>query len=245
MKKIEMFEKGEKVRIPRINNDSGSNIYWGLPVMGVYNDQLWPTYTYEIEGTVKLHSFKSHDVYCSYLLSLNGKNVGFVYDNVLEKVEDDYQVGDWVVVKNYDQCDEGNGVTTKNLITKLWDINDTEGKGWVSGMGKYESSFIVHDPFSENRWSDTDKGYRYIKKGHIIRMASGQEINIAESTLIIQNKLVEYQGNEVIIGEHVFGLDELVSLLNMEANAGSITFSNGLTLTKEEIKKIVYHPNRQ
>lgn len=92
------------------------------------------------------------------------------------KTKEEYQVGDWAVIKSYKQCQEGNGISKDDLISKLYDVN-MEG---ASGMYLNESSFCAL----------TDGHYVKIKTKHIQRHATPQEI---ESHLIQEAKKRGYK----------------------------------------------------
>lgn len=90
-----------------------------------------------------------------------------------------YKVGDYVIVRSAEQCKEGNGIYTNNLLTKLYSLKE-ENKFNPTGMYLSNSNFIVKD--KNNR-------YRRIKSSHIIRKASKCEID--EKTLSFINELYE------------------------------------------------------
>lgn len=81
-----------------------------------------------------------------------------------EIIKEEFKVGDWIIVKSYKQCREGNGIYTDNLLTKLLDINT---KGLItSGIFKEESDYVVQEKDS----------YQNIKQSHVIRKATKEEV---------------------------------------------------------------------
>lgn len=81
-----------------------------------------------------------------------------------------YQINQWVVVKNWKQAREGNGITTENYIAQLAS-KEYDGHNGTSytGMDYDTSAFAV---VAEDRKNEF---YR-IKKDHIIRYATPEEI---------------------------------------------------------------------
>lgn len=90
-KKIKELKKGDKVKVlKRGMNDSLQSIRHGLYLShtrGVYSIVDWNNKVFEIEGTVELvESVYPHLMKKSYLLTLEGVKIGFVYDIGIEKV---------------------------------------------------------------------------------------------------------------------------------------------------------------
>lgn len=105
--------------------------------------------------------------------SLNSKAFP-LFDSDVEKFRDAnlldlffeplYKIGDVVVIKNFTQACEGNGVRNENHICVLQDINGIYLKK-VSGCFKYESDFVIKE----------GEGFKTIKTKHIIRKATKEE----------------------------------------------------------------------
>lgn len=78
-----------------------------------------------------------------------------------------YKLGDWVVVKNFRQAGEGNGVVHENLVTQLQNVNTQQ---FPSGCLSKDSDFSV----------DENGKLKNIKVDHIIRFATDDEIKISQ-----------------------------------------------------------------
>jgi hypothetical protein len=89
--------------------------------------------------------------------------------NILDKwcdIVKEYEIGDWVVVKNYRQAKIGNGVTTPNLVTKLYSSLDSFETNPTGLFSDPKCNFVVKE---RNR-------YFGILDEHIIRKATPEEI---------------------------------------------------------------------
>lgn len=85
-----------------------------------------------------------------------------LFDEIFGKDEEEYKVGDWVVVKNHEEAGIGNAIFTKNYITKL-----EERRRVNNGILYNESAFVVL----------SDAGfYTQITKNCIKRKATDEEI---------------------------------------------------------------------
>lgn len=88
------------------------------------------------------------------------------FKNIAKNIKPKFKVGDWVIVQSANQCGEGNGVFKNNWFSRLYDKND----GPATGMLDHEADFIVDN--SPEGLSSRVK----IKKSHIIRLATEEEI---------------------------------------------------------------------
>jgi len=79
----------------------------------------------------------------------------------------DYKVGNWVVVKSYDQAGEGNGVNTDNYIAQLHKYDRSNSN--VSGMFEKDCDFMVVSSHSKDH-------YWGIRKEHIIKRALNKDM---------------------------------------------------------------------
>lgn len=82
-----IFTKGQKVMVSKHGaNASGFNDYKKIDIKGIYSVENWSKCIFEIEGTVKLCKFEHDDsIYGAYLLKLDGKEVGYVYNYAIEE----------------------------------------------------------------------------------------------------------------------------------------------------------------
>lgn len=84
-----MYKKGQKVRLIKDRHNASSFNEEEYNILGAYQFKDWARKTFTIEGTVKLCDFKyTPEVECAYLLSLDGKDIGYVYNSALKEVED-------------------------------------------------------------------------------------------------------------------------------------------------------------
>jgi hypothetical protein len=114
-----------------------------------------------------------------------------------------FKAGDWVVIKNFKQAGEGNGIIKKDHVCQLLDINFSL-KHTVTGILKEHRDFIVEE-----------NGLYYgIKKKHIIRRATPEEIeNFKTKTFKLSN------GKEVRInkkGIYADGVKGEISILGLK-----------------------------
>ena len=85
-----LFTKGQNVKVigsgfncPKFNAVDGTNS------LGIYSIKDWKNTLFQIEGTVKLIEFVSNpNIYCAYLLSYEGENIGYVYNTGLRSIND-------------------------------------------------------------------------------------------------------------------------------------------------------------
>lgn len=88
MKNVKLFEKGEKVIVKRTGSNASDLNRGSLDIRGVYGVKNWANKTFEIEGTIKsFRILENGETHLAYLLSLDGRPVGYVYDDGLELVE--------------------------------------------------------------------------------------------------------------------------------------------------------------
>jgi len=84
---MEIFKKGQKVTRGCGSNASQFNT-GELDFMGALSPRYDEETVFEIEGTVKLITFKHNKkIYGAYLLKKGGNNIGYVYNNHLIKAE--------------------------------------------------------------------------------------------------------------------------------------------------------------
>ena len=85
----DLFKKGDKVRATCANNASSFNDPEKHATLGAFSVPCWDKKVFEIEGTMKMITL-DHDTECygAYLLTLDGKEVGYVYNTALEIVEE-------------------------------------------------------------------------------------------------------------------------------------------------------------
>lgn len=82
-----IFRKGQKVSVEQHMNASDFNITREWSAMGVYSIDDCYNKVFEIEGTVKLITFKDiPEVYGAYLLTLDGKKVGYIYNCGIKEI---------------------------------------------------------------------------------------------------------------------------------------------------------------
>ncbi len=88
--KNELFKIGQKVRVIGSGfNCSEFSYIEGFSEYGVYSKRDWKNTLFQIEGTVKLIEFDSSpNIYCAYLLSYEGENIGYVYNTGLQAIND-------------------------------------------------------------------------------------------------------------------------------------------------------------
>ena len=87
MKNQIIFKKGQAVKIKGHMNASDFNMGGEWSCLGAYQIKDWQIKEFEIEGTVKLITFKhSPEVYGAYLLKHNAINVGYVYNCGIEAI---------------------------------------------------------------------------------------------------------------------------------------------------------------
>lgn len=88
--KNELFKIGQKVRVIGSGfNCSEFSCIEGFSQYGVYSKKDWKDRVFQIEGTVKLIEFASNpNIYCAYLLSYEGENIGYVYNTGLRAIND-------------------------------------------------------------------------------------------------------------------------------------------------------------
>lgn len=84
-----MYKKGQKVRLIKDVNNASQFNGGKFNILGAYQFNDWAQKTFTIEGTVKLCDFKDNPkTECAYLLSLDGEDIGYVYNEALEEVQD-------------------------------------------------------------------------------------------------------------------------------------------------------------
>lgn len=96
------------------------------------------------------------------------------------------QVGDWVIVKNYEQAGRGNGILTKNLVTQLLKKED-----YPNASGCYsdsECTFVVKEKYN----------YFGILNNHIIRKAEPHKIPVEVNILKTQEVIKEMSKEELL-----------------------------------------------
>jgi len=84
---MELFKKGDKVIVTLDAHSDSTNSRKINTMEGVYNIPDWRSKIFTIEGTVQLYNDNENykkDLFCSYALSLDGKIVGYVYNNALK-----------------------------------------------------------------------------------------------------------------------------------------------------------------
>lgn len=153
---------------------------------------------------------------------------------VYKQEEPEYKIGDWVVVRNYVQCGEGNGVVTTNLVSELFEV----GKNGATGMHYKESAFSVKERGN----------YYNIKEWHIVRKATPEEIKSAQTPQITINGYkgeffdwgISFNSGCAKIQKEIFislskHIGQKFEYTNREVE--SITIGKG-TFTKEQIKEI-------
>lgn len=153
---------------------------------------------------------------------------------VYKQDEPEYKVGDFVVVKNYVQCGEGNGVVTTNLVSELFEVK----KNGATGMHYKESAFSVKERGN----------YYNIKEWHIVRKATPEEIKSAQTPQITINGYkgeffdwgISFNSGCAKIQKEIFislskHIGQKFEYTNREVE--SITIGKG-TFTKEQIKEI-------
>lgn len=92
-KENKMYRQGQQVKVDNEgSNASQFNTGKISNTLGVYQFRDWSTKVFEIEGTVKLCTYK-HDpkIQCAYLLSFDGKKVGYVYDHAIKEVAQSHE----------------------------------------------------------------------------------------------------------------------------------------------------------
>lgn len=83
-----VFSKGQKVKISNGQNASDFNGGQKWNIMSAYSIKDWFNKEFEIEGTIKLITFRhSPSVYGAYLLKYEGENVGYIYNTGIKAVE--------------------------------------------------------------------------------------------------------------------------------------------------------------
>lgn len=82
-----MFKIGQKVKVKVGGHNASDFNRDGINIMGIYQLKEPHNEIFEIEGTVKLITFE-HDpkIECAYLLKCEGRVMGYVYDNAIEKL---------------------------------------------------------------------------------------------------------------------------------------------------------------
>ena len=95
----------------------------------------------------------------------------------LKEPECEFKAGDWVIVKGAAQGGDGNGILEDNYLTNLYS-KDSQPFINISGCLEFESDFIVS---YECKFSKRTEGRR-IKKSHIIRKATKEEIESVTKT---------------------------------------------------------------
>lgn len=83
-----IFKKGDRVKVFSDGNNASdfTRKLEGSP-LGVYSLPNWRKIKFTIQGRLELTSFELNpDIYGAYLLSLNGKNIGYVYNIALKKL---------------------------------------------------------------------------------------------------------------------------------------------------------------
>jgi len=80
------FKRGDKVNVIKQGNNASDFNNSKCGVCGVYSVEDWRNKIFEIDGKIELISF-GHDpeTFCAYLLNLNGKPVGYVYNGAIKK----------------------------------------------------------------------------------------------------------------------------------------------------------------
>jgi hypothetical protein len=139
--------------------------------------------------------------------------------------EEEFKVGDWVIVKSYAQAKEGNGVRTENLITKLYDASRFDELD-VTGMLKRESDFIVKD----------GSKYFAIRKSHIIRRVTLEEIKFKVGDWVT----FEGNNNQDPYTTQIQGFDKdgwILSEIN-KPEGGHYKFIHYRRATPEEIEQV-------
>lgn len=83
-----LLKKGDKVKIIHDGaNASQFNELNGCDIMGIYSINDGQNKIFEIQGELQIQIF-DHDkkVYGAYLLTLNGKKIGYVYNTFLKRI---------------------------------------------------------------------------------------------------------------------------------------------------------------
>ena len=170
------------------------------------------------------------DIEVDYLQVIDIQNNTLIH----KQEEPEYKIGDWVVVRNYVQCGEGNGVVTTNLVSELFEV----GKNGATGMHYKESAFSVKERGN----------YYNIKEWHIVRKATPEEIKSAQTPQITINGYkgeffdwgISFNSGCAKIQKEIFislskHIGQKFEYTNREVE--SITIGKG-TFTKEQIKEI-------
>lgn len=87
---MKVFKKGAKVRVRPILGANASILNSEASLYGVHSIIGWQNKVFVIEGTVRLFDCDERpDIFGAYLLTYEGKPIGYVYNDALEEVVDE------------------------------------------------------------------------------------------------------------------------------------------------------------
>jgi len=85
--KFEILKVNNEVKVTKDRHNASDFNIGKLNILGIYSIDNWEDKIFKIEGTVKLITFKHTDeIFGAYLLKLDGKKIGYVYNNAIELI---------------------------------------------------------------------------------------------------------------------------------------------------------------
>ena len=118
-----LFTKGQNVKVIGSGfNCLKFNVVDRTNSLGIYSIKDWKNTLFQIEGTVKLIEFDSNpNIYCAYLLSYEGENIGYVYNTGLQAIND------IIVFNEMTKVGINTGINYISLVAQKSDLDK-----WVS-----------------------------------------------------------------------------------------------------------------